>query len=160
MALGKRKDEQQEMWVATTSLPKSQGHVFYRKLNEVFAEAGFDRMAEKLCRPHYHTPHRPAVDSAGRVLPHVAGGLLRGHRLAARHCLAVRRQPFAAGIPRRPADRGHARPFQPDARPRPPAAGSPRGGVRVGVAAGGGKGALCRARRWPSTRPSWRPTPP
>ena len=54
MALGKRKDEQQEMWVATTSLPRSQGHVFYRKLNEVFAEAGFDRMAEKLCQPHYH----------------------------------------------------------------------------------------------------------
>ena len=43
MALGKRKDEQQEMWEATTSLPKSLGHVFYRKLNEVFAEAGFDR---------------------------------------------------------------------------------------------------------------------
>jgi transposase len=54
MALGKRRDEQQEMWVATTSLPKSQGHVFYRKLNEVFAEAGFDRMAEDLCRPYYH----------------------------------------------------------------------------------------------------------
>ena len=54
MALGKRPDEQQEMWVATTSLPKSQGHVFYRKLNEVFAEAGFDRMAEGLCRPYYH----------------------------------------------------------------------------------------------------------
>ena len=54
MALGKRQDEQQEMWVATTSLPKSQGHVFYRKLNEVFAEAGFDRMAEELCRPYYH----------------------------------------------------------------------------------------------------------
>jgi transposase len=54
MALGKRKDEQQEMWVATTSLPRSPGHVFYRKLNEVFAEAGFDRMAEKLCRPYYH----------------------------------------------------------------------------------------------------------
>ena len=54
MALGKRRDEQQEMWVATTSLPKSQGHVFYRKLNAVFAEAGFDRMAEELCRPYYH----------------------------------------------------------------------------------------------------------
>ena len=54
MALGKRRDEQQEMWVATTSLPKSQGHVFYRKLNGVFAEAGFDRMAEELCRPYYH----------------------------------------------------------------------------------------------------------
>ena len=53
MALGKRKDEQQEMWVATTSLPKSQGHVFYRKLNEVFAAAGFDRWVEDLCRPYY-----------------------------------------------------------------------------------------------------------
>lgn len=62
MALGKRSDEQQEMWVATTSLPKSQGHVFYRKLNEVFAEAGFDRMAEKLCRPHYHNHiGRPSI---------------------------------------------------------------------------------------------------
>jgi transposase len=62
MALGKRKDEQQEMWVATTSLPKSQGHVFYRKLNEVFAEAGFDRMAEEWCRPYYHARiGRPSI---------------------------------------------------------------------------------------------------
>ena len=43
MALGKRRSQQQEMWVATTSLPKSEGHVFYRKLNELLAEAGFDR---------------------------------------------------------------------------------------------------------------------
>jgi len=54
MALGKRRSEQQEMWVATTSLPKSEGHVFYRKLNEVLAEAGFDRWVEKKCRPYYH----------------------------------------------------------------------------------------------------------
>ena len=54
MALGKRSDEQQEMWVATTSLPKSQGHVFYRKLNQLFAETGFDRTVEELCQPYYH----------------------------------------------------------------------------------------------------------
>jgi len=54
MALGKRKDEQQEMWVATTALPKSQGHVFYRKLNQVLAEAEFDQTVENLCRPYYH----------------------------------------------------------------------------------------------------------
>ena len=54
MALGKRKDEQQEMWLATTSLPKSQGHVFYRKLNEVLAEAEFDRTVENICRLYYH----------------------------------------------------------------------------------------------------------
>ena len=47
MALGKRSDEQQEMWVATTSLPKSQGHVFYRKLNQLLAEADFDRTVEE-----------------------------------------------------------------------------------------------------------------
>jgi transposase len=53
MALGKRSDEQQEMWVATTDLPKSQGHVFYRKLNQVLAEAAFDKTAENLCQPYY-----------------------------------------------------------------------------------------------------------
>jgi transposase len=42
------------MWVATTSLPKSEGHLFYRKLNEILAEAGFDRWVEKKCRPYYH----------------------------------------------------------------------------------------------------------
>jgi transposase len=54
MALGKRQSEQQEMWVATTSLPRSEGHVFYRKLNEVLAEAGFDPSVEKQCQPYYH----------------------------------------------------------------------------------------------------------
>jgi transposase len=54
MALGKRPSEQQEMWVATTDLPKSQGHVFYRQLNKVLAAAEFDRQLEELCEPYYH----------------------------------------------------------------------------------------------------------
>jgi transposase len=62
MALGKRSDEQQEMWVASSSLPKSQGHVFYRKLNQLLAEAEFDRTIEKLCRPCYHSHiGRPSI---------------------------------------------------------------------------------------------------
>jgi transposase len=62
MALGKRSDEQQEMWVATTSLPKSPGHVFYRKLNQLLADADFDHTVEALCRPHYHTHlGRPSI---------------------------------------------------------------------------------------------------
>ena len=62
MALGKRQEEQQEMWVATTSLPKSEGHVFYRKLNEVLAEAKFDRTVERMCQPYYHTHRgRPSI---------------------------------------------------------------------------------------------------
>ena len=75
MALGKRSDEQQEMWVATTSLPKSQGHVFYRKLNQLLAEAGFDRTVEEICRALLPQPPGPPVDSAGRVLSHAVGRL-------------------------------------------------------------------------------------
>ena len=55
MALGRRKKErQQEMWVETTALPRSAGHIFYRKLNGLLAESGFDEFVETLCRPHYH----------------------------------------------------------------------------------------------------------
>lgn len=62
MALGKRSDEQQEMWVATTSLPKSEGHVFYRKLNRLLAEVDFDRTVEKVCGPYYHSHvGRPSI---------------------------------------------------------------------------------------------------
>jgi transposase len=53
MALGKRKSEQQGLWIATTELPKSPGHPFYQKLNQVLAEAQFDRWIEKRCEPYY-----------------------------------------------------------------------------------------------------------
>jgi len=53
MALGKRKHEQQSAWVATTDLPKSPGHPFYKQLNKLFAEAGFDEWLEALCAPYY-----------------------------------------------------------------------------------------------------------
>jgi transposase len=62
MALGKRREEQQEMWVATTSLPKSVGHIFYRKLNQLLAEADFDHTAERMCEPYYHSHlGRPSI---------------------------------------------------------------------------------------------------
>src|SRR5476651_1278157 len=53
MALGKRKNEQQGLWVVTTELPKSPGHPFYQKLNDVLAEAQFDRWIEERCEPFY-----------------------------------------------------------------------------------------------------------
>jgi transposase len=54
MALGKRKTErQEELFIPAANLPRSPGHVFYRKLNELFAEAGFDAWIEALCEPHY-----------------------------------------------------------------------------------------------------------
>jgi transposase len=53
MALGKRKHEQQEAWIPTTDLPKSPGHPFYRKLNRLLADAGFDAWLEAVCKPYY-----------------------------------------------------------------------------------------------------------
>jgi IS5 family transposase len=53
MALGRREPFQSEMWVAAKDLPRSAGHVFYTKLNQLLAEADFDRRVEELCRPYY-----------------------------------------------------------------------------------------------------------
>ena len=53
MALGKRKRQQQEAWVATCDLPQSPGHPFYQKLNGLLAEAKFDDYVEELCRSYY-----------------------------------------------------------------------------------------------------------
>jgi transposase len=53
MALGKRAQEQQGFWICTHELPTSPGHPFYRKLNDILAEAGFDRWIEERCRPYY-----------------------------------------------------------------------------------------------------------
>ena len=62
MSLGKRKHEQQEAWVATTDLPKSPGHPFYHRLNQILAEAGFDAWLEQLCHPYYADQQgRPSI---------------------------------------------------------------------------------------------------
>ena len=63
MALGKRTvEEQEDLFVMHDKLPKSPGHVFYRKLNRLLAEAGFDRWVEKECAPHYSQGKgRPSV---------------------------------------------------------------------------------------------------
>lgn len=53
MALGRRKDETQELWVATTDVARSPGHPFYRALNELLREGGFDRWVEKRCGAYY-----------------------------------------------------------------------------------------------------------
>jgi transposase len=63
MAMGKRNtQQQQELWVATTDIPDAPGHPFYRKLNELLAEHGFDPLVEGLCQKFYHDElGRPSV---------------------------------------------------------------------------------------------------
>src|SRR5215470_12412138 len=43
MSMGKRKrDRQPAMWVTTTDLPTAASHPFYRRLNQLLREHGFD----------------------------------------------------------------------------------------------------------------------
>jgi hypothetical protein len=53
MAMGKRQPKQPELFIATADLPVAPGHPFYRQLNRLLADAGFDRYVEKLCQPYY-----------------------------------------------------------------------------------------------------------
>ncbi len=115
MGLGRRPGEGREMWVASTELPKSKGHVWYWGLDEILDEAGFNVWLEKLSRPSYHDRlGRPSIPP-GRVLPDMLRELLRGDRFAAGNCLAVWRQAFVASVFGNSVVAGEARPFEPEA---------------------------------------------
>ena len=53
MAMGKRRQKQEALFVTTEGLARSPGHPFYRKLNELLAEVNFDRWIECRCQRFY-----------------------------------------------------------------------------------------------------------
>src|SRR3989454_9418235 len=55
MAMGTRKDreEQEELWVPHTALPKGASHPFYRRLNQLLEESHFDEFVEGRCQRFY-----------------------------------------------------------------------------------------------------------
>ena len=54
MALGRRKRERQgALWIATQDVPRTMGHPFYHKLNQLLAEVSFDTYVESLCQSFY-----------------------------------------------------------------------------------------------------------
>lgn len=63
MAMGKRERERQPaMWVPTTQLPTAASHPFYRRLNQLLREHGFDNFAEEQCAEFYaETMGRPSL---------------------------------------------------------------------------------------------------
>ena len=66
MALGKRRDNQQELLIPTTELPRSPGHPFYRSLHKLLSSAGLDRFAEELRAAHYADGvGRPSIPPGG-----------------------------------------------------------------------------------------------
>jgi transposase len=64
MAMGKRKRKlrQQSMWIATQELPRSTSHPFYKRLNRVLEQSGFDEYVERWCDAFYApTMGRPSL---------------------------------------------------------------------------------------------------
>ena len=53
MALGRQEERQADLLLSWSELPRSKGHPFYDKLQEVLRGACFDRFAEGLCEPYY-----------------------------------------------------------------------------------------------------------
>jgi transposase len=52
--MGKRKGEQQgSLWIPTSELSESPGHPFYKRLNEILKENGFEEFVEEKCRRYY-----------------------------------------------------------------------------------------------------------
>ena len=50
MAMGRQGDPQGDLMVTWSEMPRSPGHVFYDRLQEVLLGAGFDGFVEEACR--------------------------------------------------------------------------------------------------------------
>ena len=57
------RDRQKALWIASTELPRTRGHVFYDRVNEILKDQGFDEFAERECRRFYksETIGRPSL---------------------------------------------------------------------------------------------------
>src|SRR5262250_166702 len=63
MAMGKKRARQQELWIATGELPRTRGHIFYDRVNEILRNEKFDEFAENQCVRFYksETMGRPSI---------------------------------------------------------------------------------------------------
>src|SRR6187399_985262 len=53
MAMGRESDRQGDLMVTWAEMPRSPGHVFYDRLQEVLMAGGFDGFVETVCQPYY-----------------------------------------------------------------------------------------------------------
>lgn len=51
MAMGREGNRQGDLIVTWAEVPRSPGHVFYERLQDVLIAGGFDRFVETVCQP-------------------------------------------------------------------------------------------------------------
>ena len=64
MGMGRKKDreKQQDLWVASSEIVSTPGHVFYERLNTVLNAEKFDQRIETICRKYYKSRSgRPSI---------------------------------------------------------------------------------------------------
>jgi transposase len=62
MAMGTRREQQEELWIPSCALARPVSHPFYERLNQLLAEHDFDRFVEGQCRRFYAaTMGRPGL---------------------------------------------------------------------------------------------------
>jgi transposase len=61
MGLGRQAEQQGKMYLAWDEIPRSRGHAFYDRLQQILRKSGFDAFAEKLCKPFYSDKGRPSI---------------------------------------------------------------------------------------------------
>ncbi len=62
MAMGREGDRQGDLIVTWSEMPRSPGHVFYDRLQEVLIAGGFDLFVETACQSYYAPIIRVAPD--------------------------------------------------------------------------------------------------
>ncbi len=81
MAMGRREQqrrEQTKFWIAHAELPRTVGHPFYERLNQLLAERGFDGFVEGQCARFYAaTMGRPSL-APGRYFRLLLVGYFEG----------------------------------------------------------------------------------
>ena len=74
MAMGRQGDRQGDLMVMWSEMPRSPGHVFYDRLQEVLVGAGFDGFVEEACRAYYaKTMGAPSVPPGRYFRMHMVG---------------------------------------------------------------------------------------
>jgi transposase len=72
--MGRQADRQGDLMVTWSEMPRSPGHVFYDRLQEVLVGAGFDGFVEDACRAYYaRTMGAPSVPPGRYFRMHMVG---------------------------------------------------------------------------------------
>ena len=100
MAMGREGDRQGDLIVTWAEMPRSPGHVFYDRLQEVLIAGGFDLFVETACQPYYAPKMgAPSVPPGRYFRMHMVGYFegIASERGIAWRCCGFNRPGFPGG---------------------------------------------------------------